>query len=160
MTSDESVAAAVKAVVERVDRLDVLVNNAGVGWPVAGSRRHGRRHAPCAVRGERLRSGAGHTRVPAVAPQVAAAPHRPVGSDPRVWVPAPGTAGHAIAAKAAACRTFRRTGPLPEGGRARGTVGTCGSGSPGRSQRRGNCGCSASSCCSCARSCSSGSACG
>ncbi|MEV4066612.1 SDR family NAD(P)-dependent oxidoreductase [Nonomuraea dietziae] len=34
VTSDESVAAAVKAVAERVDRLDVLVNNAGVGGPL------------------------------------------------------------------------------------------------------------------------------
>ncbi|MEV0386770.1 SDR family NAD(P)-dependent oxidoreductase [Nonomuraea sp. NPDC050643] len=34
VTSDESVAAAVKAVSERVDRLDVLVNNAGVGGPM------------------------------------------------------------------------------------------------------------------------------
>lgn len=34
VTSDESVAAAVKAVSERVDQLDVLVNNAGVGGPM------------------------------------------------------------------------------------------------------------------------------
>ncbi|SEG88989.1 NAD(P)-dependent dehydrogenase, short-chain alcohol dehydrogenase family [Nonomuraea solani] len=34
VTSDDSVAAAVKAVAERVDRLDVLVNNAGVGGPL------------------------------------------------------------------------------------------------------------------------------
>ncbi|MEU7747614.1 SDR family NAD(P)-dependent oxidoreductase [Nonomuraea sp. NPDC049158] len=34
VTSDESVAAAVKAVAERVDRLDVLVNNAGAGGPL------------------------------------------------------------------------------------------------------------------------------
>ncbi|TMR24900.1 SDR family NAD(P)-dependent oxidoreductase [Nonomuraea turkmeniaca] len=34
VTSDESVSAAVKAVAERVDRLDVLVNNAGVGGPL------------------------------------------------------------------------------------------------------------------------------
>ncbi|MGN9844939.1 SDR family NAD(P)-dependent oxidoreductase [Nonomuraea sp. H19] len=34
VTSDESVAAAVKAVAERADRLDVLVNNAGVGGPL------------------------------------------------------------------------------------------------------------------------------
>jgi NAD(P)-dependent dehydrogenase (short-subunit alcohol dehydrogenase family) len=34
VTSDESVSAAVKAVTERVDRLDVLVNNAGVGGPL------------------------------------------------------------------------------------------------------------------------------
>ncbi|RVX41936.1 enoyl-ACP reductase-like protein [Nonomuraea polychroma] len=33
VTSDESAAAAAKAVAERVDRLDVLVNNAGVGGP-------------------------------------------------------------------------------------------------------------------------------
>ncbi|MEV4551358.1 SDR family oxidoreductase [Nonomuraea wenchangensis] len=34
VTSDESVSAAVKAVAGRVDRLDVLVNNAGVGGPL------------------------------------------------------------------------------------------------------------------------------
>ncbi|MEV4243482.1 SDR family oxidoreductase [Streptosporangium canum] len=34
VTSDESVAAAAKAVSERVDHLDVLVNNAGVGGPL------------------------------------------------------------------------------------------------------------------------------
>jgi NAD(P)-dependent dehydrogenase (short-subunit alcohol dehydrogenase family) len=34
VTSDESVSAAVKAVAERVDRLDVLVNNAGAGGPL------------------------------------------------------------------------------------------------------------------------------
>ncbi|MET8053600.1 SDR family oxidoreductase [Streptosporangium sp. NPDC005286] len=34
VTSDESVAAAVKAVAGRVDHLDVLVNNAGVGGPL------------------------------------------------------------------------------------------------------------------------------
>lgn len=34
VTSDESVTAAVKAVTGRVDRLDVLVNNAGVGGPL------------------------------------------------------------------------------------------------------------------------------
>ncbi|ROO85295.1 NAD(P)-dependent dehydrogenase (short-subunit alcohol dehydrogenase family) [Actinocorallia herbida] len=34
VTSDESVAAAAKAVAERVERLDVLVNNAGVGGPM------------------------------------------------------------------------------------------------------------------------------
>ncbi|WP_336213261.1 SDR family oxidoreductase [Nonomuraea sp. LPB2021202275-12-8] len=34
VTSDESVSAAVKAVAGRLDRLDVLVNNAGVGGPL------------------------------------------------------------------------------------------------------------------------------
>lgn len=34
VTSDESVAAAVKAIAGRVDHLDVLVNNAGVGGPL------------------------------------------------------------------------------------------------------------------------------
>lgn len=36
VTSDESVSAAVDLVRSRVDRLDVLVNNAGIGGPMAG----------------------------------------------------------------------------------------------------------------------------
>lgn len=49
VTSDESVAAAVKAVSERVDQLDVLVNNAACRRPDAESGRHGRRRPPRAV---------------------------------------------------------------------------------------------------------------
>ena len=67
VTSDESVAEAVRLVREHTDRLDVLINNAGA--PGNGRRARGRdgRRAPRRLRHQRVRADQGDPRVPSAA---------------------------------------------------------------------------------------------